>query len=302
MEAWKASYRFDRRFMSEFVRLTYDDRKLIKDYTHKCHTFNCEYAPANVFWWNDNLDYAFINDVLVYRGVYGDNAVYSPVELPEDVKGFVAILEKDAVGLSKRIVLNNLSEDMVGRMKDVYGEAFEYGFLREDSDYIYKVSELINLSGTRFHSKKNLYNKFIKNYDYLYEEIGSNNIEECRRMKDSWVKKRDNDAESDILDRVFDNYDMFDFKGALIRVDGKVEAFTIGEELNDEVFVTHFEKANHEIGGIYQAINQMFAANTISGYNYVNREDDMGIEGLRKAKLSYNPDILLHKYYAYRVN
>lgn len=288
--------------MSEFVRLTYDDRKLINDYTRKCHTFNCEYAPANVFWWNDNLDYAFINDVLVYRGVYGDNAVYSPVELPEDVKGFVAILEKDAVGLSKRMVLNNLSEDMVGRMKDVYGEVFEYGFLREDSDYIYKVSELIKLSGTRFHSKKNLYNKFIKNYDYSYEEIGSNNIEECRRMKDNWVKKRDNDAESDILDKVFDNYDMFDFKGAIIRVDGKVEAFTIGEELNDEVFVTHFEKANHEIGGIYQAINQMFAANTISGYKYVNREDDMGIEGLRKAKLSYNPDILLHKYYAYRVN
>ena len=80
------------------------------------------------------------------------------------------------------------------------------------------------------------------------------------------------------------------------------DPFTIGEELNSEVFVTHFEKANHEISGIYQAINRMFAENTIFGYIYVNREDDMGIEGLRKAKLSYNPVILLDKYYAYRTN
>ena len=302
MENWKVSYRFDRRIMSEFVRLTYSDRDIIKEYTHKCHTLNCEYAPANVFWWNDNLDYAFVEGILVYRGFYDDNAVYSPMEFPEDVEGFVESLEKDAMSLSRRMVLNNLSEDMVNRMKEVYGASFEYGFLREDSDYIYKVSELINLSGTKFHSKKNLYNKFVKSYDYSYEEIGPHNIEECRSMKDSWVKSRDNEAESDILDKVFDNYDMFDFKGALLRVNGKVEAFTIGEELNSEVFVTHFEKANHEISGIYQAINRMFAENTIFGYIYVNREDDMGIEGLRKAKLSYNPVILLDKYYAYRTN
>ena len=95
--------------MSEFVRLTYSDRDIIKEYTHKCHTLNCEYAPANVFWWNDNLDYGFVEGILVYRGFYDDNAVYSPMEFPEDVEGFVESLEKDAMSLSRRMVLNNLS-------------------------------------------------------------------------------------------------------------------------------------------------------------------------------------------------
>ena len=116
-------------------------------------------------------------------------------------------------------------------------------------------------------------------------------------MKDNWVKMHGNEAESDIIDGVLDNYHRFEFKGALLRINGKVEAFTIGEELNDKIFVTHFEKANSEYAGIYQAMNCLFAKNTISDYIYVNREDDMGIEGLRKSKLSYNPVILLDKYF-----
>ena len=109
------------------------------------------------------------------------------------------------------------------------------------------------------------------------------------------------DAERNVLKLAFDNYDKFDYSGALLRVNGKVVAFTFGEELNSNTFVTHFEKAYSDIRGAYPMINMLFAQNSINKYEFVNREDDVGSEGLRKAKLSYYPEILLEKFTAVKI-
>ena len=109
------------------------------------------------------------------------------------------------------------------------------------------------------------------------------------------------DAERKVLELIFNNYDQFGFLGGVLRVNGEVVAFTFGEELNRNTFVTHFEKAFSSIRGAYPMINMMFSKNTLTKYEYVNREDDVGSEGLRKAKLSYYPAKLLEKFTAVKI-
>ena len=106
------------------------------------------------------------------------------------------------------------------------------------------------------------------------------------------------DEELDAINISFENYFDLGFVGGLLRANGEVVAFTFGEEMNPEVFCTHIEKAYADVRGAYPMINREFAANALSQYKYINREDDTGSEGLRKAKLSYCPDILLEKYMA----
>lgn len=286
-----------------FISLCDADFNMIKEHTKKANTNNCEFAVANVYLWNDdvNLKVALIDHILVYRLITNNKAIYSPILVPTDIIGFVNMLEQDARDNNCALMINNLSEDTVEKLRKEYGERFVYDYDRADSDYIYLVRELITLSGPKLHSKKNNLNKFLKNNEFVYEPINNSNMEECLKMAWLWKECRpfssDYEEEYEILKTAFANYDKYEFMGGLIRIDGEVVAFSFGEGLCEDTFVTHFEKAFDDIPGLYQAINQQFAANTISEYTYVNREDDLGIEGIRRAKLSYKPVNLLNKYY-----
>ncbi len=286
-----------------FVKVCDADFELIRKYTYKAKTYNCEFSISNIFLWNDveRLQCTVYDDTLVYRLINNGVAVYSPVSLPENVQDFVAALKENAEANGCRFMFNNLTAQMADRLKENAGEDFVFDYDRAESDYIYLVEDLIKLSGSRYHSKKNNLNKFIKNNEFVYEAISNDNIEECRVMKNLWAERKNNGEDySDelaILDRAFADYEKFAFVGGLIRIKGEVVAFTFGEELNEDIFVTHFEKAYDDIPGLYQAINQQFALNNISQYKYVNREEDMGHEGLRKAKMSYKPVMLSDKYF-----
>lgn len=291
-----------------FISLQDADFNIIKEYTSKANTNNCEFSVANVYLWNDNtkLKVALIDDILVYRLITNNKAIYSPITLPSDGVAFINKLLLDAKSNNCEFIVNNLSEASIEKLRSAFGEVFDYSYDRGDSDYIYLVSELISLSGPKLHSKKNNLNKFIKNNEFVYETINTDNIEECIKMAWLWKECRpynnDYEEEYEILKTAFSDYDKYNFLGGLIRIDGEVVAFSFGEQLSNDTFVTHFEKAFDDIPGLYQAINQQFAANTISNFTYVNREDDMGLEGIRRAKLSYKPAILLDKYYLVQKN
>ena len=123
-------------------------------------------------------------------------------------------------------------------------------------------------------------------------------------MSRQWLENNKTDSHEDlinelkIIEAIFESYEELGFVGGLLRVDGKVIAYTMGEELNDEAFCVHFEKAFPDIRGAYAMINQQFVENELSGYKYIDREDDVGLENLRKAKLSYHPAFLFEKYEA----
>ena len=162
---------------------------------------------------------------------------------------------------------------------------------------------LAELTGKKYHSKKNHFNSFKNKYNFKFELINEENISQCISFAREWYSENEATStlvrEQKALECAFENYFKLNLIGAIIKVENKIVAFCIGEEMyNKNIFCTHFEKADYNFQGAYTAINKLFSEFLINDFKLVNREDDAGIEGLRKAKLSYHPEILLEKYYA----
>ena len=173
---------------------------------------------------------------------------------------------------------------------------------REHFDYLYQASDLIELKGNRYHKKKNLLSQFTKNYVYEYAELTPDIIPNLIDAQFSWCQYHDCesdtglDAEQDAIVRVLEQWrDLEGLRGGAIIVDGEVAAFTVAEAYNADGLIIHFEKGLPAYKGIYQAINQQFLSHN-PGFTLVNREQDLGDEGLRHAKLSYLPCGFVEKY------
>lgn len=184
---------------------------------------------------------------------------------------------------------------------------FEVESNRDNFDYVYLSENLIKLAGRKFHSKKNHLNAFRKAYpEAEYLPITEDIVTLCKLELNSWYKKRIQDETDDpfiayeraAIIEVLNDFSYFNLKGGAIRLNGRIIAFTFGEKLNTDTAVIHVEKADPEIRGAYPAINQGFIENEFSDVIYVNREEDMGLEGLRKAKESYHPVKMIEKFSA----
>ena len=174
---------------------------------------------------------------------------------------------------------------------------------RASWDYLYAVQELVELKGNRFHKKKNLLNQFMKTYDYQYVPMGPERVENALAMQTDWCTWRDCEsyetlaAENRVITRILTQWPhLTGLMGGAIIVEEVMVAYTVAERLTDDTLLIHFEKGSTDYKGIYQAINQMFLANLKHEFKLVNREQDLDDEGLRKAKLSYNPVDYLRKY------
>ena len=173
------------------------------------------------------------------------------------------------------------------------------------SDYLYNSSDLIGLRGKKYDGKRNHINKFNRMHTYEYVPLECSLLDECIRIMEEWcAEKNCNCQDGDYCERLANmellkNFKVLGCKGALIKADGKFEAFTVGEMLTGDTAVIHIEKAKSSIDGLYTLINQQFASREWSGTTYINREQDLGKEGMRKAKLSYHPVRLIDKYTVY---
>jgi hypothetical protein len=175
---------------------------------------------------------------------------------------------------------------------------------RDFFDYVYSAEDLIGLRGKKFDGKRNHINRFRRSYTFEYEELAEEHISDCARiMRDRCV---DNGCAClggafDACDRIpsmelLAHFGELGCRGAVVRVNGRCEAFTVGEALNNDTAVIYIEKANAAFNGLYSFINQQFCERAWPGMAYINREEDEGIEGLRKAKLSYHPARLVEKF------
>ncbi len=291
--------------MLDFHSPSLQDKKWAKELLSFSQYMGCEYSFGNMLIWSPifNTKITRYKEFLITKGG-GNVPSYCCPAGRGDIKSTVTELITDARQYGHPFKMFGLTAKCV----DIYNELFPNKFIfepyREGFDYIYSTEDLINLDGKKYHGKRNHIAAFKKNNLWSYEIITEDNIDECILMNNEWEldnrekNPKDIDEELSAINQAFKNYFSLDFTGALIRVDGKPVAFTIGEKLNNETFCTHIEKAYSEIRGAYPMINREFAANALRGYKYINREEDAGSEGLRKAKLSYNPVILLEKYTA----
>jgi len=173
---------------------------------------------------------------------------------------------------------------------------------RDQSDYVYLTQNLIRLEGRRYHRKRNHIKQFREKYSFEYIPLTPDWIPECLRLEREWCNVRNCEGvpglanESTAIKEFLAHFGELKVLGGAILIEGRVEAFTFGESLNPQTVVIHIEKANPLFDGLYPIINQAFLANHWPGYEYVNREQDLGQEGLRKAKESYFPDHMVDKY------
>ena len=223
-----------------------------------------------------------------------------------DVAKALAEIEKDAKECGERLQFAFVTEEQKEVLENAMPARFCYSSDAGDSDYIYLRSELASLSGKAFHKKKNHFSKFVRTYpDYKYYEIGACNIYDVQKVADAWYYEhlQDEDAsqlaEYKAIKEALENFEELGLIGGIIYVNDSPCAMTIASKINENTVDVHFEKAvgEYALNGGYAAINKLFSEK-LDGVTWLNREEDIGIEGLRKAKLSYRPKIMLKKYSA----
>lgn len=223
-----------------------------------------------------------------------------------DVAKALAEIEKDAKECGERLQFAFVTEEQKEVLENAMPARFCYSSDAGDSDYIYLRSELASLSGKAFHKKKNHFSKFVRTYpDYKYYEIGACNIYDAQKVADAWYYEhlQDEDAsqlaEYKAIKEALENFEELGLIGGIIYVNDSPCAMTIASKINENTVDVHFEKAvgEYALNGGYAAVNKLFSEK-LDGVTWLNREEDIGIEGLRKAKLSYRPKIMLKKYSA----
>lgn len=169
-------------------------------------------------------------------------------------------------------------------------------------DYVYRTSDLVDLSGRKYQGKRNHLNQFTQKYEFSYEPLSPAIVEECLELDHNWRAKHPDsgselmaEEEKAVKEALFHCIEL-KLLGGAVRVDGKVRAFAAGALINPETAVVHIEKADVEYPGIYAVINQQFAEHVPAGVELINREEDLGLPGLRKAKQSYHPILMVRKH------
>ena len=235
-----------------------------------------------------------------------DDPKYLFPDGPGPIEPYIEALYKDACARGTRLAFWVLLDEHREQLERAYPGKITVIADRDAYDYVYLADSLITLRGKKLSSKRNHLNRFLNTFrDYTYEPITRHNIREVLEMNQQWCEENYGyqteslTSEENAVDQVLHNVFELDVTGGLLRVGAKVVAYTLGEPLNDNTYLMHIEKALNAYPGAYQAINQMFAEANTQGYTYINREDDAGDEGLRQAKLSYDPVHLVAKSYGY---
>lgn len=292
--------------MLNFKRVELKDRDIIQSYLENQNYRASDLCFTNIFSWGHkfNTEYAVANDWLFirFRDNNNRNSYLKPIG-QGNIKEAIDIIIEDHKQFDTIFQIRGLTNDMIEEIESVMPDVFEYSLNRSVSDYIYTTDKLINLSGKKLQSKRNHINRFKRENDWKYISLHGEPeyVKECKRLLKLWTKVNgdaddpDEDFDVQATNFMLDNFDYLNLKGGIICVDGEIAAFTIGSQVTKDTFVVHIEKARTDIHGAYTIVNQQFVENELSDYTFVNREEDMGMENLRKAKLSYHPDILLEK-------
>lgn len=288
----------------EFKRPELEDKELINYYFAKASGRSCERTFVNVYLWSRHykVKFAVIEDALVFRDE-GDGFAFSyPAGKDEAVKKALEALMEYCRERKCPFRLYNVTEEHFAQLCGWFPDRFQIRYDRDAADYVYETEKLATLAGKKLHGKRNHINKFKALYpDWSYESLNDDNVEECFQMALKWRNQNgcDDDAEKNAEMCVTLNslrlYKELGLRGGVLKIGEKIAAFSVGEPLCSDTFVVHIEKAFPDIEGAYPMINQQFVLHECMDYTYVNREEDTGAEGLRKAKLSYRPVFMVEK-------
>jgi hypothetical protein len=287
----------------DFKPIEIQHKELFKHFFLRDPPQTSELTFTNLFIWRHHYHPIWLHwedcILIIFKPVEGLPFCLPPIG-PGNKKKALDILCEALQQITTDVKICRVDEEFVE--KHVDHDRYNSFFDRDNSDYIYRTLDLIQLSGRKYHKKKNLLNQFTKKYTFEYRHLDKDLVACLLDMQEKWceikecIYKPDLLAEDYAVYEALTHYEALDYRGGAIEINSRIEAFSIGEQLNTNTAVIHFEKANPEIPGLYGAINQLFCANDWAGIEYINREQDLGIEGLRKAKESYRPHHMVNKY------
>lgn len=294
--------------MIDFKSITLNEKELYEEYLFDRKERGCEYSFANLFMWGKQR-YAVESDHIVLFSQYYKRSVYPFPVGTGDKKAVLDAVMADARERGLECRITGITESDKELMESLYPDKFEYHRDRDFFDYVYAVEDLAQLKGRKYHGKKNHFNKFLAMHpDYKTETINDKNISKVHDMVERWYKDRIEELpESDFImeqkaiEKAFKNYKDLGMEGIILTDNNEVLAMTMGSTLSHNTFDVNFEKALSGVDGAYAAINREFAVyitETHPEIEFLNREDDMGLEGLRKAKKSYHPHHMVEKWWA----
>jgi hypothetical protein len=284
----------------DFKKIDVNDKPIFdKHYQQFPPTHSGELFTTMISW-EEYVEYRYVsidNSIIILAKANNEIIIHPPsgkfnLDLTKQVIR-LAIKENMTFGFIKKIEKNLLS---------TYFPSFTFIEDRDYFDYVYRASDLAELSGTKYGKIRNRLNKFAKNFTYITEEISEKNINEVNEFLKRWCLWKDCGS-NELLENerkaiiyLMSNYFDFNLKGLALRISGTIQAIAVYEKMNAETVVIHFEKGSPDFDGIYKAINMETAQRVQHFVPYINREEDLGIPGLRKAKLSYHPDHFIEIY------
>lgn len=289
-----------------FKRAELEDKEIMTSYFRRYPSRSCERTFANAYLWSRKypVTWAEVEGCLLFKSEDETRLAFAyPVGEEASVKRALDWAEEYSREKNRDFRLYNVTAEQFEQLERLYPGRFEISYNRDLADYVYESEKLTHLSGKKLHGKRNHINKFKSLYEgrWTYEAMTKESLEECFQMALVW--RNENGCEDDPEKRgeicvTLNSLRLFEeleLSGGVLRLDGKVVAFTMGEEVSQDTFVVHIEKAYADIQGAYPMINQQFVEHACQSYKYINREEDTGSEGLRKAKLSYRPAFLVEK-------
>jgi hypothetical protein len=292
--------------IAPFKDISIEDRETILHYTINSERRNCDLSFSNLCSWSFyyRTQFAIWNDCLVFKFWADNDLAYMMPVGKGDLKATIEEMITDARKERQPFRMLGVCSDMRDSLENLYDNDFDFIYSENYDDYVYLRTDLATLAGKKFQSKRNFVNRFKKNNDYTYSEIQKDNINECVALEAKWFEENNgvlNEStrhERRALLFALQNFEELGLTGGILHVDGRIVAFSFGMPINYNTFGVHVEKADTSVEGSYAMINYEFANHIPEQYIYVNREEDLGVEGLRKAKLSYHPVTLLKKFMA----
>ena len=295
--------------MIPFHAISIQDKAMVQSYTLVSERRNCDLSFTNLYSWRF-LYHTQVTEMggflLIKFQVDGHTAYMMPVG-DGDLYSVLRAMKEDAKAGGEIFRLQGVCSHMRADLEEAAPDCFAFTADRDFYDYIYLRTDLATLKGKKYQPKRNHINKFLRTCpDYEYRELISELVPECLQLAERWCRQNETtDAErcelEDELRSLTDalhHFEELELQGGVLHVDGRIVAFTFGAPVNGNTFDVCVEKADVEVEGAYAMINHEFARHIPEQYVYINREEDLGLEGLRKAKLSYYPEILLEKWTA----
>ncbi len=293
--------------MLQFRILQLSDRDWVQKALKASDFCGCEYSFANNLAWRRAAN----SQIAQYEGFYICASFDMTDDIPSfifpagegDVRSVLRELAETVLSMGKPLRISGVTEKTLCQLREMFSGGFTAQAYPDGFDYIYETKNLIELAGKKYHKKRNHLMRFRREYEnYCFSEMTPDDFDECIAMSARFYNEKNgytdssSVAEQFAIHTYFTHFEELELCGGVLRVDGNLVGFSIGEPLCSDTFVTHIEKADTSYHGAYTALTQAFTEHFAKGFRYINREEDLGIEGLRKAKQSYYPAFLLEKY------